>query len=174
MAVERACWIIPDALDGVEVADFARKIEELGYSRLWVAETLGRDPSTAANTRVPPTRLANAATSAPLNASGAVQHQRSTVTCDPFGPACANRIGSVALPPGNQPTPRIDALTRLRSRPTPSAGTSVRQSRISTFTPSSENVSDTPVTGESPQRTDNEEATRTTSASSGVVGSLTR
>ena len=44
MAVERACWIIPDALKAAEVADFARRVEELGYTRLWVAETLGRDP----------------------------------------------------------------------------------------------------------------------------------
>ncbi len=44
MAVERGCWIIPDALNAVDVADFARRAEELGYSRLWVAETLGRDP----------------------------------------------------------------------------------------------------------------------------------
>ena len=44
MAVERACWIMPDALNAAEVADFARRVEELGYSRLWVAETLGRDP----------------------------------------------------------------------------------------------------------------------------------
>ena len=44
MAVERACWIMPDALDAAEVAGFASRVEELGYSRLWVAETLGRDP----------------------------------------------------------------------------------------------------------------------------------
>ncbi len=35
---------MPDALDGGDVAYFARRLEELGYSRLWVAETLGRDP----------------------------------------------------------------------------------------------------------------------------------
>ncbi|MXZ53246.1 MAG: LLM class flavin-dependent oxidoreductase, partial [Acidimicrobiaceae bacterium] len=44
MAVERACWIMPDALNAADVADLARRVEELGYSRLWVAETLGRDP----------------------------------------------------------------------------------------------------------------------------------
>ena len=44
MAVERGCWAMPDALSGVELDGFARRVEELGYSRLWVAETLGRDP----------------------------------------------------------------------------------------------------------------------------------
>ena len=44
MAVERGCWIVPDALNAGEVADFAKTIEDLGYSQLWVAETLGRDP----------------------------------------------------------------------------------------------------------------------------------
>lgn len=44
MATERTCWILPDALSVSEVVDFAARAEELGYSRLWVAETLGRDP----------------------------------------------------------------------------------------------------------------------------------
>ena len=44
MAVERGCWAAPDALTGVEVAAFARRVEELGYAQLWINETFGRDP----------------------------------------------------------------------------------------------------------------------------------
>ena len=44
MVVERGCWAAPDALSGADAAAFARKVEDLGYSRLWVNETLGRDP----------------------------------------------------------------------------------------------------------------------------------
>ena len=44
MAVERGCWAAPDALTGAEIADFARRVEELGYSQLWINETFGRDP----------------------------------------------------------------------------------------------------------------------------------
>ena len=44
MAVERGCWATPDALSAVDVAEFATRIEELGYAQLWVAEILGRDP----------------------------------------------------------------------------------------------------------------------------------
>ena len=44
MAVERGCWAAPDALTGAETAAFARRVEELGYSQLWINETFGRDP----------------------------------------------------------------------------------------------------------------------------------
>jgi probable F420-dependent oxidoreductase len=44
MAVERGCWAAPEALSGAETAHFAKRVEELGYSQLWIGETLGRDP----------------------------------------------------------------------------------------------------------------------------------
>ena len=44
MAVERGCWAAPEALSGAEVVSFAERVEELGYSQLWIGETLGRDP----------------------------------------------------------------------------------------------------------------------------------
>ena len=44
MAVERGCWAAPEALSGAEAASFAQRVEELGYSQLWIGETLGRDP----------------------------------------------------------------------------------------------------------------------------------
>ena len=44
MAVERGCWAAPDALSGAEAASFAQRVEELGYSQLWINETFGRDP----------------------------------------------------------------------------------------------------------------------------------
>ncbi len=37
-------WFSPEALPGTEVLAFASRVEELGYSRLWVGETFGRDP----------------------------------------------------------------------------------------------------------------------------------
>ena len=42
--VERGCWTAPEALSGADAAAFARRVEELGYCRLWVGETFGRDP----------------------------------------------------------------------------------------------------------------------------------
>jgi probable F420-dependent oxidoreductase len=36
------CWL--DALSAAEAAGFARRIEELGYSVLWIPEAMGRDP----------------------------------------------------------------------------------------------------------------------------------
>ena len=42
--VERGCWTAPEGLSGADVAGFARRVEELGYSQLWVGETFGRDP----------------------------------------------------------------------------------------------------------------------------------
>ena len=44
MTVDRGVWLSPDALTGVELAALGRRIEELGYSTLWVGETMGRDP----------------------------------------------------------------------------------------------------------------------------------
>ena len=44
MAVERGCWAAPEALSGASTASFAKAVEELGYSRLWIGETFGRDP----------------------------------------------------------------------------------------------------------------------------------
>jgi probable F420-dependent oxidoreductase len=37
-------WTWLDAMSGPEVAEFARKIEDWGYSALWVPEAVGRDP----------------------------------------------------------------------------------------------------------------------------------
>ena len=44
MAVERGCWAAPEALSGADTASFAKAVEELGYSHLWIGETFGRDP----------------------------------------------------------------------------------------------------------------------------------
>ena len=44
MTVERGCWAAPETLSGAEAASFATRVEELGYSQLWIGETLGRDP----------------------------------------------------------------------------------------------------------------------------------
>ena len=44
MTVERGCWAAPEALSGADTASFAKAVEELGYSRLWIGETFGRDP----------------------------------------------------------------------------------------------------------------------------------
>ena len=44
MVVERGCWTAPEALSGADAASFARRVEEFGYSQLWVGETFGRDP----------------------------------------------------------------------------------------------------------------------------------
>lgn len=37
-------WTFTDALPAAEAAEFARRIEALGYSALWHPETVGRDP----------------------------------------------------------------------------------------------------------------------------------
>jgi probable F420-dependent oxidoreductase len=37
-------WTWIDTMSAAEVADFAARIEELGYSMLWIPEALGRDP----------------------------------------------------------------------------------------------------------------------------------
>jgi len=37
-------WTWIDTMSAAEVADFAARIEDLGYSMLWVPEALGRDP----------------------------------------------------------------------------------------------------------------------------------
>lgn len=44
MTVDRGVWFNPDALSGSELAEFALRVEELGYSTLWLGETTGRDP----------------------------------------------------------------------------------------------------------------------------------
>ena len=44
MAVERGCWAAPEAFSGADTASFAKRVEELGYSQLWIGETFGRDP----------------------------------------------------------------------------------------------------------------------------------
>jgi len=37
-------WYFTDAMSAGDAARFARRIEQLGYSRLWLPETVGRDP----------------------------------------------------------------------------------------------------------------------------------
>ena len=37
-------WFYPDGLKAKEVAEFAQRIEALGYSALWLPEAGGRDP----------------------------------------------------------------------------------------------------------------------------------
>ncbi len=44
MATERGIWAAPEGLNATEVADLARRAEQLGYRQLWLGETFGRDP----------------------------------------------------------------------------------------------------------------------------------
>ena len=44
MTAERGCWAAPEALTSAEIDAFASRVEQLGYSQLWVGETFGRDP----------------------------------------------------------------------------------------------------------------------------------
>lgn len=39
-------WATPDAFSATEAVDFARRLEELGYSAWWMPEAVGRDPLT--------------------------------------------------------------------------------------------------------------------------------
>ncbi|MCY4175156.1 MAG: TIGR03620 family F420-dependent LLM class oxidoreductase [Acidimicrobiaceae bacterium] len=41
---ERGCWAAPETLSAADAASLARRLEELGYCRLWTGETFGRDP----------------------------------------------------------------------------------------------------------------------------------
>jgi probable F420-dependent oxidoreductase len=40
----RGVWFSPEGISGAEVVDFATRVESLGYTQLWVGETMGRDP----------------------------------------------------------------------------------------------------------------------------------
>ena len=40
----RGVWFAPDGITGGEVTAFAQRVEALGYTKLWVGETMGRDP----------------------------------------------------------------------------------------------------------------------------------
>lgn len=40
----RGVWFSPEGISGAEVAAFAQRVESLGYTTLWVGETMGRDP----------------------------------------------------------------------------------------------------------------------------------
>ena len=42
--IDRGVWVAPERLSGLEVAALSKRVEELGYSTLWVGETFGRDP----------------------------------------------------------------------------------------------------------------------------------
>ena len=37
-------WYFTDAMSSIDAAGFARRVEDLGYTRLWLPETVGRDP----------------------------------------------------------------------------------------------------------------------------------
>lgn len=41
---DRGVWVAPEGLSGSAVTALGQRVEELGYSTLWVGETLGRDP----------------------------------------------------------------------------------------------------------------------------------
>lgn len=41
---DRGVWLAPEGLTGEEVRALGPRLEELGYTRLWVGETFGRDP----------------------------------------------------------------------------------------------------------------------------------
>ena len=40
----RGVWFSPEGITGAVVAAFAQRVESLGYTTLWVGETMGRDP----------------------------------------------------------------------------------------------------------------------------------
>ncbi len=44
MTADRGVWAAPEALNAVELVEFAQTVERLGYSQLWLGETFGRDP----------------------------------------------------------------------------------------------------------------------------------
>jgi len=44
MTTDRGVWFSPEGLAGSELIAFAQQVEALGYSKLWVGETFGRDP----------------------------------------------------------------------------------------------------------------------------------
>ncbi len=44
MTCDRGVWFAPEGLTGSELVAFGQRVEELGYSTLWVGETFGRDP----------------------------------------------------------------------------------------------------------------------------------
>lgn len=41
---DRGVWLAPEGLTGEEIRALGPRLEALGYSRLWVGETFGRDP----------------------------------------------------------------------------------------------------------------------------------
>jgi probable F420-dependent oxidoreductase len=44
MTARLGVWVAPEGLPAAEVKRLAQRVEELGYSTLWLAETFGRDP----------------------------------------------------------------------------------------------------------------------------------
>ncbi len=41
---DRGVWLAPEGLDATQIRALGPRLETLGYSRLWVGETFGRDP----------------------------------------------------------------------------------------------------------------------------------
>ncbi len=44
---DRGVWFAPEGLTGEQLLAFGQRVEELGYSTLWLGETFGRDPFSA-------------------------------------------------------------------------------------------------------------------------------
>lgn len=44
MTTTRGVWFSPEGLSATAVVEFAQSVESLGYEKLWVGETFGRDP----------------------------------------------------------------------------------------------------------------------------------
>lgn len=42
--IDRGVWAAPEALNAADIATLAQRVEQLGYSQLWLGETFGRDP----------------------------------------------------------------------------------------------------------------------------------
>ncbi|MEM7093957.1 MAG: TIGR03620 family F420-dependent LLM class oxidoreductase [Actinomycetota bacterium] len=40
----RGVWFSPEGLNGAQLIEFGQRVESLGYTQLWVGETMGRDP----------------------------------------------------------------------------------------------------------------------------------
>ena len=44
MTADRGVWAAPEILTAAELAAFAQRVQQLGYTQLWLGETFGRDP----------------------------------------------------------------------------------------------------------------------------------
>ena len=53
-------WYFTDGMSAGQAAEFAGRVESLGYSTLWVPDTFGRDPFTHLAWSARPTRRSHA------------------------------------------------------------------------------------------------------------------